>query len=63
MDYLPAVDNFTTDYLLRNEAALTAPLIDPISAKFAVRDEYNNQPAVGANRNSLFLTLGLSIVW
>ena len=63
MDYLPAVDNFTTDYLLRTEGALTAPLIDPISAKFVVRDEYNNQPAAGAERNSLFLTLALSLVW
>ena len=27
LDYLPAVDNFTTDYLLRTEAGLTAPLI------------------------------------
>lgn len=63
LDYLPAVDNFTKDYLLRTEGALVAPLIDPISAKFVVRDEYNNQPAAGAKRNSLFLTLGLSIVW
>ena len=63
LDYLPAVDNFTTDYLLRTEAALTAPLIDPISAKFVVRDEYNNRPAAGTKRNSLLLTLGLSLVW
>ena len=63
LDYLPAVDNFTKDYLLRTEGALTAPLIDPISAKIVLRDEYNNQPAAGAKRNSLFLTLGLSIVW
>ncbi len=63
LDYLPAVDNFTKSYLLRNEAGLTAPLIDPISAKFVVRDEYDSQPAAGAKRNSLFLTLGLSLVW
>jgi len=63
LDYLPAVDNFTKEYLLRTEGALLAPLIDPISAKFVVRDEYNNQPAAGAKRNSLFLTLGLSLVW
>jgi uncharacterized protein DUF481 len=63
LDYLPAVDNFTTDYLLRTEAALTAPLIDPVSAKFIVRDEYNNTPAMDAKRNSLFLTLGLSVIW
>ncbi len=63
LDYLPAVDNFTTDYLLRTEGALTAPLIDPVSAKFVLRDEYNNTPSPGANRNTLFLTLGLSVLW
>jgi len=63
LDYLPAVDNFTKDYLLRTEAGLTAPLIDPISAKFVVRDEYDSLPSPGAKRNSLFLTLGLSLVW
>ena len=63
LDYLPAVDNFTKDYLLRTEGALTAPLIDPISAKFVLRDEYSTPPAPGAKRNSLFLTLGLSLVW
>ncbi len=63
LDYLPAVDNFTKSYLLRTEGALLAPLIDPISAKFVVRDEYDSQPSPGAKRNSLFLTLGLSLVW
>ncbi len=63
LDYLPAVDNFTKDYLLRTEGALLAPLIEPISAKFVVRDEYDNRPSPGAKHNSLFLTLGLSLVW
>jgi hypothetical protein len=63
LDYLPAVDNFTTDYLLRTEGALTVPLLDPVSAKFVVRDEYNNQPAPGAERNSLFITAGLALLW
>ncbi len=63
LDYLPAVDSFTKNYLLRTEGGLTMPLIDPVSAKFLLRDEYNNQPAPGAQRNSLWLTLGLSLVW
>ena len=63
LDYLPAVDNFTTDYLVRNALELTAPLIDPISAKFSLLDEYNNNPASGAVRNSLYLAFGLSIGW
>lgn len=44
VDYLPAVDAFVDDYLLRSEAALTMPLIEPISAKFSVVDEYDNTP-------------------
>jgi len=63
MDYLPAVDDFTGKYLLRNDFGLTLPLIDPIGAKFGLLDEYNNRPATGANHNSLYLTFGLSIVW
>ncbi|MGD0950071.1 MAG: DUF481 domain-containing protein [Candidatus Binatia bacterium] len=63
LDYLPAVDNYTKDYLVRTEGGLNAPLIDPISAKFVVRDEYDSRPSAGAKRNSLFLTLGLSLVW
>lgn len=63
VDYLPAVDDFVNDYLLRAEAALTMPLIAPISAKFSVIDEYDNTPAPGAVPNSLFLDLGLSVGW
>jgi hypothetical protein len=63
LDYLPAVDNFTSDYLLRTEAGLSAPLIDPISAKFALLDEYDSTPAADSQSNSLFLTFGLSVGW
>ena len=63
LDYLPAVDNFTTDYLLRTEAGLSVPLIDPISAKFSLLDEYDSIPSADSERNSLFLAFGLSICW
>ncbi|MBX3023962.1 DUF481 domain-containing protein [bacterium] len=63
LDYLPAIDNFTTDYLLRNALELTAPLITPLSAKFSLLDEYNNNPAADAQRNSLYLAFGLSLGW
>ncbi|MBI4514789.1 MAG: DUF481 domain-containing protein [Deltaproteobacteria bacterium] len=49
--------------MLRTEAGLTAPLIDPISAKFVVRDEYDSRPSPGAKRNSLWVTLRLSLIW
>ena len=63
VDYLPAVDNYTKDYLLRSDASLTVPVLDPISAKFGLLDEYNGHPAPGTRPNSLFLTAGLSISW
>jgi hypothetical protein len=63
VDYLPAVDDFTNDYLLRSDAGLTAPLVDPISAKFSLINEYDNTPAPGTQRNSLFVALGLSVGW
>jgi hypothetical protein len=63
VDYLPAVDNFTVDYLLRGETSLTMPVIDPVSAKLSVIDEYDNTPAANTNRNSLFIAFGLSVGW
>ena len=63
LDYLPAVDNFTSDYLLRTEAGLSVPLVGPINAKFSLLDEYDSTPAPDADRNSLFLAFGLSIAW
>ena len=63
LDYLPAVDDFTNDYLLRTEAGLSVPLMAMLSAKFSLLDEYNSKPAADTDRNSLFLTLGLSLAW
>lgn len=63
VDYLPAVANFTKNYLLRSDASLTVPLMNPISAKFGYLDEYNSNPAPGARPNSLFLTAGFSVGW
>ena len=63
MDYLPAVDNWAEDFLVRNALELTMPLMDPISAKLSFLDEYNNSPASGTNYNSLYLTFGVSVGW
>ncbi len=48
---------------MRNALELTAPLITPLSAKFSLLDEYNNNPAADAKRNSLYLAFGLSLGW
>jgi hypothetical protein len=63
LDYLPAVDDFTKQYLLRNEAGLSLPVYAAISTKISLLDEYNSQPAEDAEHNSLYLTFGLSLGW
>lgn len=45
MDYLPAVDDWANDYLLRNEAALIIPMLDPLNFKISLIDEYDSTPA------------------
>lgn len=63
LDYLPAVDDFTKNYLLRNEAGLTLPLIAVVSARFSLLDEYQGNPAPDTQNNSLFLNVGLVVDW
>lgn len=62
-DYLPAVDDWADNYLIRTTGSLTVPMFDPVSAKLSLTDEYNNQPSPDTVRNSLFFTAGLSIGW
>lgn len=63
VDYLPALSDFTGDYLLRSEAGVAVPLLDAIAARVSLLDEYDSTPASGADSNSLFLTVGLSVLW
>lgn len=62
-DYLPAIDDWTDQYLLRHTASLSVPMFDPISVKLSLVDDYNNKPAPNAASNSLYLTVGLSAGW
>jgi hypothetical protein len=62
-DYLPAFDDWTTKYLIRTEATLTAPLYDPLNLKLSVLDIYNNAPAPDTDRNSLTTIVGVSVVF
>jgi putative salt-induced outer membrane protein YdiY len=59
-DYLPAVDNFTGDYLIRTEASLLLPMIDSLNLKATIEDEYDSTPAEGADRNRLTTTIGIA---
>jgi hypothetical protein len=63
LDYLPAIDDFQNDYLLRNELGLTLPLLDPLAAKLSLIDEYDSTPAEDSDHNSLYFASGLSVLW
>jgi putative salt-induced outer membrane protein YdiY len=61
--YFPAVDDWANDYLFRTEAALIAPILDFVSAKASLLDEYDNTPSEGIDRNKLAVLVGLSLVF
>jgi hypothetical protein len=63
VDYLPAVDDFTGNYLLRSEAGLTLPVVDPIAVRLGILDEYDSTPAPDTDHNSLYFTSALSLLW
>ena len=52
MDYLPALDNFTSDYLLRSEAGLSVPLVRPINAKLGLIESTTARRRPGAVRKA-----------
>lgn len=60
-EYLPAVDDWQDDYLVRAETSLEMPLLDWLAFKVAVGDEYDNTPAPGAQRNKFVSTAGISL--
>jgi putative salt-induced outer membrane protein YdiY len=62
-EYLPSVEEWTGNYLLRGSAALAVPMLSWMDLKFTVFDEYNNRPAEDAKRNKLTFTAGLSLVF
>jgi hypothetical protein len=61
--YFPAVDDWANDYLFRTEASLAAPILDFVSAKASVLDEYDNTPSEGTDRNKLAVLVGLPLVF
>jgi hypothetical protein len=59
-EYLPAVDDWKDDYIARFETAVDFPLLEWLSFTVALRDEYDNTPADGNERNTLTTTGALS---
>ena len=62
-DYLPAVDDWANDFLVRTDAAFLLPMLDYLKFKFGVIDQYDNTPAGGSEKNSLAVVAGLSLVF
>ena len=59
-EYLPAVDDWADDYLARFETGLDFPLLEWLAFTTSIRDEYDNTPAEGTERNTFTLSAGLS---
>jgi len=59
-EYLPAVDDWTYDYLARAETSLDLPLLQWLAFRIACADEYDNTPAPGAQHNKFSATGGLA---
>ena len=59
-EYLPAVDDWQNDYLIRAETSLEFPLLEWMAFRVAAIDEYDNTPAPGARRNRFTTTAALS---
>jgi hypothetical protein len=60
-EYLPAVDDWERDYLLRGETSLEFPMLEWLALTLAVSDEYDNTPAGGTTRNRFTSTAALTL--
>jgi hypothetical protein len=62
-DYFPSITDWSNDYRLRGETALLIPIVEQLSFKAAVIDEYTAQPADDTLHNTLTSLLGLSLIY
>ena len=63
VDYLPSITDPMDDYRLRGETGLLVPLLEQLSFKASVIDDYNALPAEDTSANSLTTLLGLSLMY
>jgi hypothetical protein len=61
--YLPAVDDWENDYLIRAHASLGVPVWKMVALKASLVNDYDNTPASGTPPNSLSLLLGLALTF
>ena len=61
--YLPAIDDWANNYLLRGEAALMFPMTDWLAFRSGVLSTYTSQPAEDTQDYSVTGTAGLALVF
>ena len=59
VEYLPAVDDWTDDYLIRSSASITTPITDHLSLKLSILNEYDSTAADDTDNNELKTSLAL----
>jgi hypothetical protein len=62
-EYLPSVDDWDHDYLLRGTTTLAFPMTEWLSLQTGIVDQYDNTPAEDTDQNSLTLTAGAALVF
>ena len=62
-DYLPSVDDWAGDFLVRSSAALLVPMVGNLNLKLAGTDEYDSTPADGTDENTLTTTAGVALTY
>jgi putative salt-induced outer membrane protein YdiY len=60
-EYIPAVNDWTDNYLIRAETGVRIPITDILAFRFSLREEYDSQPAEGSKSNTLETRATLSV--
>lgn len=63
LDWLPSTTDPMDDYRLRGETGLLIPIVEQLSIKASLIDEYNSQPSDDAVSNSVSTLFGLSFLY
>jgi hypothetical protein len=62
-DYFPSITDWSNDYRIRGETALMIPIVEQLSVRASLIDEYTAQPADDTLHNTLTTLLGLSLTY
>jgi uncharacterized protein DUF481 len=63
VDYLPSVEDWGSDFLLRGETSLVFPLTEHFALKTSLVDLYDSTPAEDVESNSLQALVGVSVLF